>query len=130
MQVCFYGKKRVLKSLDLMTFFCPQGANEKFFIPDEMFSIDPTEALNKKMGTTFNYHDAKRGWCFPINDAQKTIGVIFYPSDKPLSPQKKTVLLSLKQRLSDGIKINDLEFKLEQTHKDLSHKMLEVESLI
>ncbi|MGB2171618.1 MAG: adenylate/guanylate cyclase domain-containing protein [Flavobacteriaceae bacterium] len=130
MQVCFYGKKRALRSLDLMAFFCPQGANEKFFIPDEMFSIEPTEALNKKMGATFNYHDAKRGWCFPINDAQKTIGVIFYPSDKPLSPQKKTVLLSLKQRLSDGIKINDLEFKLAQTHKDLSHKMLEVESLI
>lgn len=130
LQLCFFSKKRVVKSLDLMDFFYADNLADKISFPSRTFYFTKLNQEATYLRDIFVLSEIKAGWCFPIFFNQRPIGLLFFPSKKSIAEDDLFSLFNLQNQIEDQIMIQDMTFKLHQSNKELSNKMLEVESLI
>lgn len=130
LELSFFSKKRVVKSLDLIDFFTTEPLVDKVLFSNRYFHLSKQDEGANFLGACFSFSEVKAGWCFPFFHKQRPVGLLFFPSEKALKETHLNTLISLQDQIEDHIKIQDITFKLQQANKELSDKMLEVESLI
>ena len=72
----------------------------------------------------------KSGYLIPLTHEEKEIGFLFLPCTSVPNDSILMILAFLKQQLLTQFMVKTLELKVEKKNKDLSYKMLEIESLI
>lgn len=78
----------------------------------------------------FFSNNYKSGYLIPLFHEEKEMGFLFFPCTSVPNDSILMILLFLKQQFLTKFMIKALELKVEKKNKDLSYKMLEIESLI
>ena len=128
-QLILYSKKTVIKSLSLSDYF--STIDPEISVLSSSFQIlDKDNKEQKKLVSLCSFHSYQLALCLHIGNKNRALGVIFIPYDNPPSNKFRALILNFKTQIETQIEIKELEQKLSITNKELSNKLLEIESLI
>ena len=129
LQVFFFSKKTILKALNLSEHFV-SNFPQNFLKPFTFELIEKNKKETKLFSDFLNFHPSEKGLLVDIEIKNKSIGVIFLPEEKKPSFKIQTLILAFKSQIERKIETKELNLKLSNTNKELSNKLLEIESLI
>ena len=129
LQIYFFSKKTIIKSLGLIEYF-DQLIPQNILTTNNFHSIEEGTKEWKTLKSFFDFHTYTSGYAINITNNNNPIGVIFSPFKTPPSSLTRSLVLNFKNQIENQIEIKDIEQKLSNTNKELSNKMLEIESLI
>ncbi len=129
LQVFFFSKKTILKALNLSEHFV-SNFPQNFLKPFNFDLIEKNKKETKLFSDFLNFHHSGKGLLVDIEIKNKSIGVIFLPEEKKPSFKIQTLILAFKSQIERKIETKELNLKLSNTNKELSNKLLEIESLI
>ena len=128
-QLILYSKKTVIKSLSLSDYFI-QIDSEISINPNSFQVLEKHDKDQKELKSFCNFYSYNLALCLQVVSKNKPLGIIFIPYHKPLSNKLRSLILNFKTQIETQIEIKELEQKLLNTNKELSNKLLEIESLI
>ena len=128
-QLILYSKKTVIKSLSLSDYFSTIDP-ESSVLSSSFQILEKDNKEQKKLASLCSFHSSHLALCLHIGNKNKALGVIFIPYDNPPSNKSRALILNFKTQIETQIEIKELEQKLSITNKELSNKLLEIESLI
>ena len=129
LQIFFFSKKTIIKSLGLIEYF-DQLIPQNILTTNNFHSIEEGKKEWKIFKSFFDFHSYTSGYAINITNKNNPIGVIFTPFKTPPSSLTQSLVLNFKNQIENQIEIKEIEQKLSNTNKELSNKMLEIESLI
>ena len=128
LQVCFFGKKTIVKALNLIEYFDPTPPQN---ISDgKSFQIQDLNKDKKHIVSSCNFHSLNSALSIDITSNNKSVGIIFLPFEITPPSEHRSLILNLKTQIETQIEVKELEQKLSNTNKELRNKLLEIESLI
>ena len=127
LSLCLFSRKRLCHSLGLSQFFL--SSDNKPILPHVDLFLDTNNPVLKNI-KGFISKNFKSGYLISLFHEDKEIGFLFLPCKSVPNDNTLIVLSFLKQQLLTQFTIKALELKVEKKNKDLSYKMLEIESLI
>ena len=128
-QLILHTKKTVIKSLSLSNYFI-QIDSEISINPNSFQVLEKHDKDQKELKSFCNFYSYNLALCLQLVCKNKPLGIIFIPYHKPLSNKSRSLILNFKTQIETQIEIKELEQKLLNTNKELSNKLLEIESLI
>ncbi|MAV80672.1 MAG: hypothetical protein CMD12_01640 [Flavobacteriales bacterium] len=129
LQLVFFSKKSLIKSLGLQNFFISDFPI-KLISNENITDLEKGSEKNKLINTFLDFDSIEAIKLFSIAINQISIGYIVIPEEIKLSKKLINTILNLKFQLENSIKIKQLEIKLINSNNDLKNKLLEIESLI
>ena len=129
LQLVFFSKKSLIKSLGLQNFFISDFPI-KLISNENITDLEKGSEKNKLINTFLDFDSIEAIKLFSIAINQISIGYIVIPEEIKLSKKLINTILNLKFQLENSIKIKQLEIKLINSNNDLNNKLLEIESLI
>lgn len=127
LSLCLFSRKRLCHSLGLSHFFL--SSDDKPTLPQVDLFLDTNNPVLKNIKGFFS-KNFKSGYLIALFHEEKEIGFLFLPCKSVPNDNTLIILTFLKQQLLTQLMIKALELKVEKKNKDLSYKMLEIESLI
>ena len=129
LQLVFFSKKSLIKSLGLQNFFISDFPIN-LISNENITDLEKGSEKNKLINTFLDFDSIEAIKLFSIAINQISIGYIVIPEQIKLSEKLINTILNLKFQLENSIKIKQLEIKLINSNNDLNNKLLEIESLI
>ena len=129
LQLVFFSKKSLIKSLGLQNFFISDFPIN-LISNENITDLEKGSEKNKLINTFLDFDSIEAIKLFSIAINQISIGYIVIPEEIKLSKKLINTILNLKFQLENSIKIKQLEIKLINSNNDLNNKLLEIESLI
>tara|TARA_B100001057_G_scaffold474283_1_gene539644 strand:- start:1215 stop:3149 length:1935 start_codon:yes stop_codon:yes gene_type:complete len=129
LQLVFFSKKSLVKSLGLQNFFVSDFPIN-LISNENITDLEKGSEKNKLINTFLDFDSIEAIKLFSIAINQISIGYIVIPEEIKLSKKLINTILNLKFQLENSIKIKQLEIKLINSNNDLNNKLLEIESLI
>ena len=129
LQLVFFSKKSLIKSLGLKNFFISDFPIN-LISNENITDLEKGSEKNKLINTFLDFDTIVSIKLFSIAINQISIGYIVIPERIKLSKKLINTILNLKFQLENSIKIKQLEIKLINSNNDLNNKLLEIESLI
>ena len=127
LSLCLFSRKRLCHSLGLNHFFL--SSDNKPILPQVDLFLDTNNPVLKNIKGFFS-KNFESGYLISLFHEEKEIGFLFLPCKSVPNDSTLIILTFLKQQLLTQFMIKALELKVEKKNKDLSYKMLEIESLI
>ena len=127
LSLCLFSRKRLCHSLGLSHFFL--SSDNKPILPQVDLFLDTNNPVLKNIKGFFS-KNFESGYLIALFHEEKEIGFLFLPCKSVPNDSTLIILTFLKQQLLTQFMIKALELKVEKKNKDLSYKMLEIESLI
>ena len=129
LQLVFFSKKSLIKSLGLKNFFISNFPIN--LISNEIItSLEKGTEKNKLINTFIDLDSTESIKLFSIAINQTPIGYIINPEETKISQKLISIILNLKFQLESLIEIKQLDVKLINSNNELNNKLLEIESLI
>ncbi|MFL2633188.1 MAG: adenylate/guanylate cyclase domain-containing protein [Candidatus Marivariicella sp.] len=131
-QISFSSKKTLIKSLDLADYYDDNKTLKSRTTLENSFyhKILKGSAEGKVLCRTFEFKKKPVALVSPIIIENKIIGNLFLPIKEDPPSRVKEIIFDFKNEIENKISKTELEAKLNNSNKELSNKLLEIESLI
>lgn len=129
LQVSFFRKKTIINSLSLSEFF-DKNFSQNLINFKSLDIVERNKQKGKVLNSVFNFHSYSKALLVDIVNKNKLIGVIFLPLENNPPQNLLALILNFKNQIECQIHIKNIDKKLSKSNKELSNKLLEIESLI
>ena len=130
LQIAFSSKKTIIKALDLGDYYKDQALTTNLSLYKEPFKrVSSLSDEGRSFSSKFDFKKRKLAIVFQITHDKKPIGLLFLPYNK-LIDSALEIIFEFKNQIENKILQKELELKISSSQKELSNKLLEIESLI